>query len=346
MGNKQFFKTYLHGCVAALTGFLLLALACVSCYLQANQYDQTAAERWRGSEGGRWLQYTVFFPAESRPASRDVESAIARIRESIAQELPAVQSGSTETFAWSGEGRLTASMGYNSAQLHAVGVGGDYFFFHPRMLLTGSYLRADETERVVVLDENAAWRLFGSIEIIGLQLDVDGFFATIIGVVEASDHQDAVDSSETAGTIYLPMSFTEKIKEMPVTNMDAVMPDVLPGYSAALLARVFPDAAQTIVENSDRFSVKRIISRMVSMEELIWQDTSVTYTQAENRARVTEHCLARLLEWMLLLSAGLAIDGLLFLRRSAITDKIASTIKRGISLSHWRGVLQTWHRSH
>ena len=66
----------------------------------------------------------------------------------------------------------------------AIGVGGDFFQFHPMDLEYGNYFSdSDVNKDLVVIDEEIAWQLFGGINVTGKIIDVGGHPHLIVGVI-------------------------------------------------------------------------------------------------------------------------------------------------------------------
>lgn len=68
----------------------------------------------------------------------------------------------------------------------AVGAGGNYFLFHPLTLLSGGYISDEDymADRVV-LDAQTAFNLFGSSDVAGMEVTINGRTFPIAGVVQS-----------------------------------------------------------------------------------------------------------------------------------------------------------------
>ena len=65
-----------------------------------------------------------------------------------------------------------------------IGVGGDFFLFHPLPLRSGSYIsNRDFTYDRVVLDEELSWALFGSYDVAGQTVWIQNEPYVVAGVV-------------------------------------------------------------------------------------------------------------------------------------------------------------------
>ena len=93
--------------------------------------------------------------------------------------------GRTLVDCYSTKGELTLYSDRASITARAFGVGGDFFTFHPLKLLSGSYFDGEDLNRDgVVIDENVAWQLFGSNNVAGMYVEINGVQYPVRGVVK------------------------------------------------------------------------------------------------------------------------------------------------------------------
>ncbi|MDE7308225.1 MAG: hypothetical protein K2N61_06095 [Lachnospiraceae bacterium] len=79
------------------------------------------------------------------------------------------------TDAYSGKGTLIVMNGNTSVDGTAYSVGNNFFLFHPLQLLSGGYINTKNVMKdYIFLDEEAAWRLFGSSDIAGMYAYING----------------------------------------------------------------------------------------------------------------------------------------------------------------------------
>jgi len=70
-------------------------------------------------------------------------------------------------------------------EVNAIGAGGDFFLFHPLKLVNGSFFSgSDLMQDKIIVDEDVAWQLFGSNDIVGQQVTIEGVPYLISGVIE------------------------------------------------------------------------------------------------------------------------------------------------------------------
>ena len=154
----------------------------------------------------------------------------------------------------------------------AIGVGGDYFLFHPLQLLSGGYVSDEDymADRVV-LDAQTAFNLFGSSDVAGMEVTINGKTFPIAGVVKSEDDfataaaldAGAEASSDPTGVqsaskamIYMSYAALNAMAELPIDCYEIVLPDPVSGF-AKLATEIPPWAKGVIVQNTGQFSLSR-----------------------------------------------------------------------------------------
>jgi hypothetical protein len=281
----------------------LLLLLIGLCLLRIHGYSrlllsQQSAEFWRGEEEASFAQVSCFFPADSLGNFESVFS----FRRSIAGKLnDAGLEPRTEGEYWidcySAQDTLNVKGERgDTAEVTAIGVGGDFFFFHPYELVSGSYITDDDLmQDRVVLDYELAWRLFGGTELEGMSVEINGAPYYIAGVV----HREADKFSNRAftGEPVLFMSYTAltALKESTgISTYEIAMPDPITDFAETFVADSFKDAGGIVVENSTRYSFGRIFSFLKDFGDDRIADSGVRYPYWENAARISEAYIARL----------------------------------------------------
>ena len=149
--------------------------------------DQSAAERW--APGQNYAQVSAFL-AEGSGASEDTAKAVYTglmldlQTDAIALSESQVENGaSLIEECYCGMGSADLSVSGESVTVNAIGVGGDFFNFHPLELIDGYYFSDDDLMHDrVLLDDQTAWRLFGSPNVVGMAVNIGGTPHYIAGV--------------------------------------------------------------------------------------------------------------------------------------------------------------------
>ncbi|MCD8187514.1 MAG: ABC transporter permease [Ruminococcus sp.] len=171
----------------ALAGFLTLAL--IGFREGAAQEYNYAAQRWSGEDSGEYAQISCFF-SESAGFTEDSADEIRYGIISALQDISIVQEDGCRLCpdAYSAEvGQLTVTGSKTgSSECEITAVGGDFFTIHNFRLLDGAFFTDDDImQDGAVIDENLAWALFGSCEVSGMDITINGTQFYVSGVVEA-----------------------------------------------------------------------------------------------------------------------------------------------------------------
>ncbi len=283
-----------------MLGVLALALTYVS--IRKTQTSQRAAERWKGESDGRFAQVSVFTPEDAALS----ESGIAAFRKTIDGKLAEAglqepEEGSLWQDAFCAVGTARALTSYGSCTAQAYGVGGDFFLFHPMLLLSGQYLKPDDlmTDRVV-LSEYLAWKLYGGTELAGMTVTVNGAEYIIAGVVRLEDDFAAKHAiGDETMMLFLPYSRFSPAGETAaadVTNYEIVMPEPLTGYAEQFVRSGLGGGSGVLtVDNSTRFTRAAVWSSLKSFGERVMRKTPVVLPYWENAALYVETALSGIL---------------------------------------------------
>ena len=137
-----------------------------------------------------------------------------------------------------------------------IGVGGDFFLFHPMELVSGGYFWGDDLMKdKIVIDEYLAWQVFGSSDIIGQCVTISGVNHYIAGVVKSPTGRFnkaaglsrcivvmSYDSLSRYGTILSGRSSEVEVSEDGakmqsggINCYEVVMPDPVEGIAARIV---------------------------------------------------------------------------------------------------------------
>ena len=182
-----------------------------------------------------------------------------------------------------------ASDSSGNVQVEAVAVGGDFFYFHPLQLRSGSYISSDDLmDDLVVLDEELAWRLFGGVELSGMTMTINGEPFVVAGVVSRED--DFATKKAYSGDPGLFMSFSalKRLDESAaISCYEIIMPDPITNFAMGV--------GSDVVENSSRYSLGHLLAVIGSFGDRSMRVNGVIYPYWENAVRLTEDYAALLL---------------------------------------------------
>jgi hypothetical protein len=166
----------------------------------------------------------------------------------------------------------------------------------------------------VVLDEELAWRLFGSVHVAGFDVLIGGIPHTVAGVV-ARENDFASSAAYTYGAGMF-MSY-ESLRELTygqarISTYEIVLSDPVSGFAMDIMTQTFPSQDAHIVENSTRYSLSNIFSIIGSFGERSMRTSGIVYPYWENAARFTEDRLALLYVLALVFVVCPAVFGVIY----------------------------------
>ena len=220
-------------------------------------YDQTCADRW--SDEGDFAQLTCFMPVGEMPDEYFFLNIAHTIEEKYKeQSIEAPAEGRLFVDAYSVEGNLNLSTDNGSVTLHTIGVTDDFFLFHPVSMIGGSYFNDDMLMKDgILMDEDAAWQLYGSNDVVGMPVYVGGVPLYIRGVVDRSEGhlEEAAGLEKSVG--YVSMETINAYGEIQSgCTYEAIMPNPVEGFANKIFTEAIGDSdnKNIIIENSERFS--------------------------------------------------------------------------------------------
>ena len=282
---------------------------------------QEEAERWSGESGLRFAQVSCFLPVNEKQKLEEIY----RFRQEMEKRLheasaDAGYSGRLWVDAWSTSGKLQASTELGKGEAAVIAVGGEFFQFHPLRLLNGNYFSEEDlTKDRVLLDEELAWLLFGGTQLQGLELKLGGVPFVVGGVIRRE--QDGFSRLAYTGGMGLYMSYDAYRQLDANAGIDCyefVTAEPVKGFAINLAREKFPIGQGAIVQNTERFTVSRLLDVAREFPTRSMQTRGIVYPYWENAARGTEDRCVRLLLLGALLALyplGLACYGLIRLYR-------------------------------
>lgn len=272
---------------------LLTVCAVTTWFLTKDLYDQQAAKRW-ADKADDYAQISCFYPVSMELSDFGFLSLHHSVEEALTKASIASENANADLFAdaYSVTGKLHISTDNTGKEVNVVGVSDSFFLFHPIRLLTGSYF--DENMIMsdgVILDEDTAFALYGSQDIIGKTVYIGGvphyirgvaardtgYFAKKAGLAEPICFV-AIETLKTHGTI--AGSYTYEV----------VMPSPVEGFAKETVTAALNDSEQKIevVENSARFSLGAKKEIVLDFGVRSMNRNSIIYPYWENIARAVE----------------------------------------------------------
>ena len=264
-----------------------------------------AAEVWAGDSDMRFAQLAVFLPENNKLEDGDLASYFKTVDEKLAEASVEEEEGHTlYNYAVSGSGKVTVNGEKGNQSVTAIGVGGDFFLFHPMVLRSGSYISKDDfMDDRIVLDRELAWSLFGGINVEGMEVIIDNERFIVAGVVEREDDYATKKAYTDGPGLFMSYSAFNRLTEEKISCLEVVMPDVISGFALKITEDAFNGRNAEVIENSKRYNISRIMHITGSFNERSIQHNGIVYTYWENAVRITESNLSVLFVLMIIFGA-------------------------------------------
>lgn len=341
-GSRLSFKQWF---LLILNIILILAAAAsiVGVRIMANTLESlTAAERFRGGGETRFAQLACFLPVGEGKTEEDILTFRQSLEgKMVEQSLEAPEGGRLYIDAYCAAASVNVNSEGGAASVEAVGVGGDFFYFHPFQLRSGAYFDGEDLmDDLVVLDEELAWKLFGGTDLAGMTVYINEEPFVVAGVI--SREEDFASKKAYSGDGGLFMSFSAMsrlIEEVTISSYEVVMPDPISGYAKGVVKEIFPIGKGDVVENSDRYGLPHLVTEVIGgFGQRSMRTNGVVYPYWENAVRLTEDYAALLLALAVVFGicpAGFAlVFGILAVRRGyrylkkTVPEKVEAGIEK------------------
>lgn len=299
---------------AAIAGAIALSVCGGS--LARAQSCNYAAERWQGSSDDSYTQISCFFSENTGFTTDSIGSARMQMlytlqNVSIAPEedrklCPDAYSAPLGRASVKGD-----ISGSSEAEITAV--GGDFFFMRNFSLIDGAFFSDDDImQDGVVIDRSLAWSLYGSYDIAGMNLTINGTKFYISGVIDnpptdeekkcagelprayvSYDGASLISSSMSSGYMGDGDSYTAETapeRFTGVTCYEFVMPDPVENFAYTSMKDYFLSFGGDVevVENTGRFEPSVRVKEIKNLTSYAVRDNAVAFPYWENASRITE----------------------------------------------------------
>ena len=312
----------------ALAVLMLIAVFICECVTAAgygSQVHLTAAKRW-DSDGSLPYRQVSVYVSGSRAIS---VSSVETIRENIDKALKtaSLEAKNKDAKLWydawstdQGEVSVKGDKTQNVTAL-ATAVGGDFFLAHPMKLLSGNYIRPDDLmQDRVVIDTLLAWHTFGSSDVAGRELNVDGKIYLIAGVIEPAKDKITETAYGEKPRIYLPFADSSAAayldaysdsnydedsagnSGMKIECYEAILPNPVRGFAEKTLREALNSREDMkMVNQTERSSLTKRWETLKHLRESVVCSDGIVYPWWENASRIRDFSAAELLRTEILL---------------------------------------------
>lgn len=305
--------------ILAFVGFLILFA--VAGYWGNSLTDQKMAQRW--SKEGDAAQVSCFFSPNAGMTVDSIEEFEHSLDNALKEASITQTSENPEARLWvdaySADGKITLSSDKTSVEADAIGIGGDFFLFHPQQLLYGSYFSGNDLNQdYCVIDEDMAWQLFGSNDVNGMMVYIGGVPHMVTGVVRRQDGRLAKAAGLDNTLVYVSYQTLEQYgMNNGINHYEIVMPNPVKSFAANLVREhmSYDEKEVEILENSTRFSLLNELKIIGAFGTRSMNGKAIIYPFWENIARGYEDMIATLVFIMLLVllyPVGLVVVALVY----------------------------------
>ena len=201
--------------------------------------------------------------------------------------------------------KLSVSSERMSGSYTAFVVGGDFFTFHPLKLKSGYYFSgSDIMQDRVVLDEEAAWQLFGSDDVAGMQVRIFDKPFIVAGVIAREDDLASELAYSQGPAIYMSYdAYSLEREDAVITSYEIALPNPISGFALSMVEGVVTASEQSreSVDNSARYGIRNIMGVLGALGERSMRTKAVFFPYWENAARLVEDRVALLVLMMFIL---------------------------------------------
>jgi len=344
-------------CSAVIILFILLMIFSA---MKKSQSSQTMADRW-SSDGTKYAQISIFYPDDKNLYSTsEVENIETAINEKMDSEsYKPVREGaevwidaySTVPFKTTASGRSASDQSMEKAPMpemsgegdnekkefsethdvNLVGIGGDYFEFHPLELLSGNYIYEGEfRDNRAVLDEESAWALFSSADVVGMKFYAADIEFEVAGVVRHEAQKVTSLSYPETPIIYVHSNIL-KVSEIndSILCYEAVIPDPVENYAKNIILEYYgvnmmsstDDAVKKgeenlpciIIDNTNRYSSPKLWQNIKDFGKNLVISKQIVFPYWENAARIMTARLSLVFLTIVIVGAAVIIMVLIFI---------------------------------
>lgn len=305
-------------------GALVLGLALIALGLGAarrgvvgDDRRDFAAETFRGTAETRYVQLSLY-PKEEKHLTPDGMMAV---KNALEASLTADGISPRGSYLLVGSGETAVTLARESAMADgmtsikttdatATVYFGSWFGLHPTVPQRGGFVDAGETgQGYCVIDEYTAARLFGSVDVCGLDITVNGFMYTVTAVVPADRGTYSGYYGYTPRVWLLYDSPAMLSARLTFTSLEAVLPSTTTGRARSIFldaAKSYYDDEGEVVENTGRYTPARLYQKVKGLTKMAVAEGD-TYPYYENISRIRETKCAMILVFEAVCWMGAAV---------------------------------------
>ena len=249
-------KKIVLGISGGISFIIFLILCFIANHLGQGQEAQMMAERW--SEKKSAAQVSCFFSVNMqisedriREFEHSIDAALADASVIQESENPSARLWAD---AYSAGGKITISSDKSTIQADAIGIGGDFFLFHPMKMLSGSWFSGNDLmQDYCILDQDAAWQLFGSNDVAGMTVYIGGIPHIVTGVIQRQEGRLTEAAGLDSTLVYVSYKTLSELGSCNgINHYEIVMPNPVTDFAYNYVNENLGDSGNEteVVENS------------------------------------------------------------------------------------------------
>ncbi|PXV86727.1 MacB-like protein [Lachnotalea glycerini] len=307
---KNFMKDFTHKftkkqiCLTLVVFVSIIVFAIfqiISVCLKNSLDSQQIAQRWDNT--GKSAQVSCFISENTEVTTQQFTNLEHAIDTALQEVSITAENENARLWvdSYSARGEITVVSEKTSITSTAIGVGGDFFLFHPLKLLNGSYFSDEDLmQDYIIIDEDAAWQLFGSNDVIGMQVTIGGIPHIVRGVIQRDSGRINNKAGNDKIIFYVSYnSLTQYGKSKGINTFEVVMPNPISSFALNTIKDKIgiDETSIQLVENSKRYSMLSLLTVLSQFGIRSMNQKAIVYPYWENVARGYEDILAMLLLW-------------------------------------------------
>ncbi|MCM1325431.1 MAG: ABC transporter permease [Bacteroidales bacterium] len=327
----------------AVSSLIFVVLLCIANHMAGEQSSQNMAERW--SKEKDVAQISCFFSVGAYVSEDDIKEFEHTIDSALLEASISQESENPGARLWidaySADGKISIASDKTTLQAAAIGIGGDFFQFHPQQLLTGSYFSGNDLmQDYCVIDEDAAWQLFGSNDVAGQIVTIRGIPHIVTGVVRRPQGRLYKAAGLDATLVYVSyQTLSELGTNYGINHYEIAMPNPVKNFAFNHVKENIgvDEKNMEVLENTSRYSLLARFKTVAAFGTRSMNGKAIIYPYWENIARGYEDIIALL--------TAVMIPFLLYPIGLALTAFIKWWKHKGWTLKDvWKKGLDKWER--
>lgn len=287
----------------------------------ADQQYNYAADRWSGDDD--YAQISCYM-AKSAGFTTD---SIGAVRSGLLSSLQTISVAPEDGqklcpdaySASAGQATVKGDIS-GSSQAEITAVGGDFFMIHDFKLLDGAYFSDDDLmQDGAVIDKNLAWALYGSCEVSGMNITVNGTQFYISGVIDEPQTKEERKCAGELPRAYISYGgasgffggnsqfgdadyggvdgsgdFSSDTSFKTVTCYEVLIPDPVEGFAYSSVEKIMESYGDNtaVVQNNGRFNAFKRLGALKQISYSTVRSNEISYPYWENASRITEFRLS------------------------------------------------------